>query len=93
MKILTGKLPFAEHKRDAFVITEVPKGMRPQRPSCSLVTDTVWTILQCTWDKDPHAGSSMQTVGLVLDLLCISKLEAHPPLTPQQVEGILNQWV
>ncbi|KAH8118246.1 kinase-like protein [Phellopilus nigrolimitatus] len=70
VEIMTGKPPFAEYKHDAGVIVNVTqKNIRPAKPSVTLVSDALWTVLEHCWSEDPASRPDARRVGLALDLI------------------------
>jgi hypothetical protein len=63
----------------------MPEGSRPKRPSpeackCSPMTDTLWTLVEDCWKRDPiHRSPSMDDV--------ISRIEQSTQDIPESVNG------
>lgn len=70
-QILTGQQPFFEIKSDIAVVFEVVlKGARPIRPKDEArINDTVWTLVEACWSKNPAARPNSRSVALILDLI------------------------
>ena len=64
-QVFTGKIPFAELRRDGQVIIEVVENRRPPRPEDAVMKgleDDVWMIMQDCWATKPSDRPGMPAV-------------------------------
>lgn len=62
LEVMTGNVPFAHRKNSTWVVVEVTRGERPQRPNEAIVTDGVWAILSASWNANALERPTAQTV-------------------------------
>ncbi|KAJ3530502.1 hypothetical protein NMY22_g8546 [Coprinellus aureogranulatus] len=66
-QIMVGKPPYYHLPNEFAVVRQVPTGTRPRRPSdpafqeCGL-TESVWSLMQACWDKDPKRRPTAQDI-------------------------------
>lgn len=74
LELLTGKHPFADHKRDAQVILSVvvhkQTPARPVDDGASLwLSDGLWSLMQGCWHKDAQSRPAMaQVVSRMIEM-------------------------
>ncbi|KAF9457377.1 kinase-like domain-containing protein [Collybia nuda] len=71
LEILTGRHPFAHRRMHTGVIIDVVRGIRPPRPECAKMTDSLWDIVQSCWKQDPKERPGMGTVKSWLRLVSL----------------------
>ena len=52
-QVLSGHVPYSYLLRDAQVIIEVHKGVKPRRPSTPFVTNQLWAFINMCWNAEP----------------------------------------
>ncbi|KZP27947.1 hypothetical protein FIBSPDRAFT_1039924 [Athelia psychrophila] len=55
LEVLSGHVPFSYLLRDAQVVMEVFKGVKPRRPATPYVTNQLWDFINQCWKDDPKA--------------------------------------
>lgn len=62
VEIFTGRAPFSHIRNDAKVVMEVLIGRRPAREDCEQIDDSLWLILEKSWNPDPVQRPSMASI-------------------------------
>ncbi|KAF7964560.1 hypothetical protein HWV62_5692 [Athelia sp. TMB] len=55
LEILSGNVPFSYLLRDAQVVMEVFKGVKPRRPATPFMTNALWDFISQCWRDEPQA--------------------------------------
>jgi len=63
LQVLSGHVPYSYLLRDAQVIIEVHRGVKPRRPKTSLVTDQLWCFINSCWAEDPTDRPDIEEVS------------------------------
>ncbi|KIM89876.1 hypothetical protein PILCRDRAFT_44473, partial [Piloderma croceum F 1598] len=63
LEVLSGHVPYSYLLRDAQVIIEVHKGVKPRRPKTALVTDQLWCFINLCWADDPTDRPDIEEVS------------------------------
>ena len=52
LEVYTGKVPFCHRRYDTVVILDVIRGIKPQQPATSVMSEGIWKVLQSCWQFD-----------------------------------------
>lgn len=70
-KVLAGRLPFEECRRDPAVIYQVVVLQnRPKRPPVNDLSDDIWALMEACWNMDPGQRPNMLTTLTRLSSAC-----------------------
>ena len=62
-QVLSGHVPYSYLLRDAQVVIEVHKGVKPRRPSTPFVTNQLWTFINVCWNDEPTSRPDITEVS------------------------------
>jgi len=63
LEVLSGHVPYSYLLRDAQVIIEVHKGVKPRRPTTPMVTDQLWSFINTCWADEPNDRPNIAEVS------------------------------
>jgi len=67
IEIYTGLLPFSHVRNDGAVIFRVLKGERPSKPVDAHMNDTVWRMLEGSWNQEPKDRFDLEKIKECLE--------------------------
>ena len=77
LEILSGLVPYHHLKSDAQVLIELSRGVKPQRPESTHITDTEWEFISSCWKEPPTLRPSTSEVTIHVKQIYHSILKRH----------------
>lgn len=62
-QVLSGKVPYHEHKLVYSVVLALSQGIQPERPMELRITDALWEFIQHCWDRVPDTRPCIKEVN------------------------------
>ena len=64
-QVFTGTIPFSNGS-SVMAMLAIAQGKRPPRPTHSIFTEKLWTLMQRCWDQDPHSRPEASEILAIL---------------------------